>query len=125
MNKLNKKVLIAEDDKDLISLLKESFESEGFEVVLAEDGEQGYDLAKKEKPDILLLDILMPKMNGIEMAKKLKGEGIKYPIIFLTNFGDTDHISSAIQIGESDYIVKSDMRIEDIILRVKARLEIK
>lgn len=124
MAKINKKILIAEDDKDLQSLLKDSLEAEGFSVVTADDGEAGYEKAKSEKPDVLLLDILMPKLDGIEMAKKVKADGILAPIIFLTNFGDAQHISSAIQIGESDYIVKSDMRIEDIISRVKARLGI-
>lgn len=123
--KLDKKILIAEDDKDLLSLLKDSFEAEGFSVLTAQDGEQGYAAAKSEKPDFLLLDILMPKIDGIEMAKKLKDENFKFPIIFLTNFGDTSHISSAIQIGESDYIIKSDMRIEDIVTRVKTRLGLK
>lgn len=125
ITKLNKKILIAEDDKDLLSLLKDNFELEGFTVVPVEDGQKGYEMAKTEKPDMLLLDILMPKLDGIEMAKKLKSEGINFPIIFLTNFGDANHISSAIQIGESDYIVKSDMKIEDIISRVKIRLGIK
>jgi DNA-binding response OmpR family regulator len=125
MNKINKKILITEDEKDLLSLLKDSFTEEGFTIFTASDGLEGLAVAEKEKPDLILADILMPKLDGIAMVKKFRESGFKTPVIFLTNFGDPEHISKAIEIGNSDYIVKSDMRIEDVIFRAKNKLEIK
>lgn len=125
VNKINKKILIVEDEKDLLDLLAHSFTDQGFSVVVAHDGQDGLSVAEKEKPDLIILDILMPKMDGISMAKELQENGVKIPIIFLTNFGDAEHISSAIEVNKSDYIIKSDLQIHDIINRVKTRLEIK
>lgn len=124
MEEINKKILIVEDDKEFLWLLKQSFAGAGFKVVTALDGEEGLRVTKEEKPDLIILDILMPKMDGIEMAKKLKGEGDKTQIIFLTNVKDADYISRAIEFDTPDYIVKSDIHIDDIIARVKNRLGI-
>jgi len=123
--KNNKIVLIAEDEKDLLSLLSKSFKDQGFKVISAQDGKIGLELSQKEKPDLILADILMPEMDGIEMVKKIRESCISCPVIFLTNFGDPDHVSRAIEISNSDYIVKSDMQIEDIISRAKNKLQIK
>jgi len=122
----NKKILIVEDDKAFLWILRQSFTSDGFFVFFAQDGEEGLAVAEKEKPDLILLDILMPKMDGITMAKKLKEKGSKSQIIFLTNLKDAEHISEAVSIAnETDYIVKSDLHIDQIVSRVKDRLGIK
>ncbi len=123
MAKLSKKILIAEDDKSLLSALQEKFMDEGFSVVTALDGEEGLIVAEKEKPDLLLLDIRMPKMDGTTMARKLKEAGVNAPIIFLTNLDDVKHISDAIEITKSDYLIKSDWKLEDIVKKVKAKLD--
>jgi len=123
MTKINKKILIAEDDKSLISALQEKFKKEGFSVVTASDGEEGIIAAKKEKPDLLLVDIKMPKIDGITMARKAKEAGINAPIIFLTNFDDVKHISDAIEVSKSDYLIKSDWDLDQIVEKVKAKLE--
>ena len=122
MTKLNKKILIAEDDKSLLAALQEKFTNEGFSVVTALDGEEGIIVAEKEKPDLLLLDIRMPKIDGITMARKLKEAGINVPIIFLTNLDDVKHISEAIEVSKSDYLIKSDWDLDDIVKKVKAKL---
>ncbi len=122
MTKINKKILIAEDDRSLLSTLQEELTDEGFSVVTALDGEEGLIVAKKEKPDLLLIDIKMPKIDGITMARKLKEAGINVPIIFLTNFDDLQHISEAIEISKSDYLVKSDWKLKDIVKKVKEKL---
>ena len=88
MVNINKKILIVEDDKSFLWILKQSFASEGFTVLVAEDGEAGLDLAEREKPDLILLDILMPKMDGITLSKKLKQLNSGIPIMFLTNLKD-------------------------------------
>lgn len=123
--KINKKILIAEDEQDLLTLLSDSFIDAGFTICVATNGEDGVQVAQKENPDMILADILMPKTDGITMVKKIRDAGIKVPVIFLTNFGDPEHISKAIEIENSDYIVKSDMQIEEIIYRAKSKLGIK
>jgi len=126
MPKINKKILIVEDDKSLLWILRQSFSDEGFTVIFAQDGEEGLNIAEIENPDLILLDISMPKMDGLTMAKILREKNINSKIIFLTNFKDTDHIREAIEIYEEiDYIIKSDLDIDQIIGRVKERLKIK
>ncbi len=121
-----KKILIVEDDKNYLWLLRQSFEAEKLSVVFALDGEEGLKMAEEEKPDLILMDILMPKMDGIEVAKKLKEKGIKAQIIFLTNLKDEEHISKAVEaMKETDYIVKSDVHLDQIVARVKEKLGMK
>jgi DNA-binding response OmpR family regulator len=123
MSKQNKKILIVEDDRNLLSALQEKLLDEGFSVVTAQDGQEGLNLAQKEKPDLFLLDILMPKIDGVTMAKKLKEIGNNAPIIFLTNLDDLNHISQAIEVSKSDYLIKSDWKLEDIVKHIKAKFE--
>lgn len=126
MNKMNKKVLIVEDDKDFLWILKRSFENKDIEIVCSENGEEGLLLAEKEKPGLIIIDIGLPKMDGITMAKKIKEKGIKSQIIFLTNLKDAEHVSEALSsVGATDYIVKSDVHIDDIVVRVKNQLGMK
>jgi two-component system response regulator VicR len=125
MSKANKKILIVEDDKSFLWILKQSFSDEGFSVSFAEDGEEGLKMVEKEKPDLILLDIMLPKMDGIKVAEKLKEKGDTTKIIFLTNLKDTEHIIQAVEKSkEIDYIIKSDMDVAQIIERVKQRLRI-
>ncbi len=121
-----KKILIVEDDKGFLWSLRQIFDNQGLEVFYAEDGEQGLEKADKEKPDLILIDIQLPKMDGIEMAKKIKENGLSPKIIFLTNMKDPLHISQALEaVGESDYIVKVDVHIDAVVQRVKDKLGIK
>jgi len=122
MTKLNKKILVVEDDKNLLLVLQEKFINEGFSVVTALDGEEGLIVTEKEKPDLILLDIRMPKIDGITMARKLKEAGVDVPIIFLTNLGDIEHISNTIEVSKSDYLIKSNWNLDDIVKKVKAKL---
>ena len=120
-----KKVLIVEDDKDFLWILKQGFNNQPFYMMYAENGEEGLAMAEKEKPDVMLIDILMPKMNGLEMAKKIKEKGMKTQMIFLTNLKDENHVSQVMDItGGTDYIVKNDVSIDTIITRVKSKLDI-
>ena len=124
MTNLTKKVLIVEDDKDFLWILKQSFVDKGFSVVFAEDGEEGLRIAEEEKPDLILLDILMPKMDGIAVAGKLKEKGIKSKIIFLTNLKGKLPVAEGL-VQDDDYIVKSDLHVDQIVAIVKNRLDIK
>src|SRR3989344_7049216 len=121
MNGITKKVLIVEDDKDFLWILKQSFTNQGLSMFYALDGEEGLQVAEKEKPDLMIIDVLLPKMDGITMAKKIKEKGIPLQMIFLTNLKDPEHISKALEAsGQIDYVVKADTRIDTIVSRVKS-----
>lgn len=121
----NKKILIVEDNKDFLWILRQSFDNQNVSVVYAMDGEEGLAMAEKEKPDLIIMDILLPKMDGISVARKIKEKGINAKMIFLTGFKDSEHISNAIDaFSDADYIVKTDLRIDDIVARVKDKLGI-
>lgn len=118
-----KKILIVEDDENFLWILRQSFDNQNLIVLFATTGEDGLEIAEKENPDLIIADILLPKMDGITMAKKIKEKDIKSRIIFLTNYKDSEHITNAIDAaGEADYIVKSDMHIDAIVARVKDKL---
>ena len=119
-----KKILVIEDDAALRNVLRDKFSLESFSVLEAKDGEEGLATALREHPDLILLDIILPKMDGITMSKKVKELGIKVPIIFLTNMGDLKHVSEAMETA-TDYIIKADTSADDIVVRVKERLGLK
>ncbi|MDO8592623.1 MAG: response regulator [bacterium] len=120
----NKKVLVVEDDEALLSVMADSFTIEGFTVFSAANGASGLELALKEHPDIILLDIQMPVMDGLEMLDKLRQDdwGGRAEVILLTNFSDMDKVAKAAEKGAYDYLVKSDWKTEDIIKKVKNKL---
>jgi DNA-binding response OmpR family regulator len=124
-----KKVLlveIVEDEKSLKNVLHDKFEEEGFHVISAQNGEQGLGLALQEHPDIILLDLIMPKMGGIEMLEELRKDswGKNIPVIVLSNLNDSDHIAKAVEQGSFDYLVKTDHTLEDVVKRVKEKLKV-
>jgi len=117
--KINKKILIAEDDKDFLAILQKKFDLNGFDIVVAENGEDAITVAEKEKPDLILSDVLMPKMDGLAMAKKVREFNKDVPIMFLTNLKDD---STAERPSEFDYLIKSELRIDDIVTKAKIKL---
>ena len=119
------KVLIVDDDTAIRSALEFQFKKESFVVFSAEDGEEGLHTSKTEHPDIILLDIKMPKMDGMEMLGKLReldAWGKAVPVILLTNLADTNKVAEAVQSGVYDYLVKSDWKLEDVVRVVKEKL---
>lgn len=130
MNKLNNKILLVEDEDILLSPLTEKLRLENFKVNVAKDGERGLQLALSEHPDIILLDILLPKSDGLEMLKKLRKDewGKDARVIILTNLKDTDKINEMMSISLDipnstfDYIIKTDMSLDEIIDKIKLRL---
>ena len=121
---IDKKILIVEDSKSYLWIISQTLVEAGFTVTTAENGEDGLTAAAKEKPDLVLLDITMPKMDGIEMAKRLRETDKNIPIIFLTNMSDLAHVSQGMETA-NDYIVKADTSVEDIVVRIKSKLNIK
>ena len=123
-----KTVLIVEDEVSLIIALRDKFFHEGFTVLEAKNGEEGLGVALDKHPDMILLDIIMPVMDGITMLKKLResGEwGKTAQVIILTNLNEAEKVSEAMAAGTYEYLVKSDWKIADIVNKVKEKLEIK
>ena len=121
MDTENKKVLIVEDDQPQRKALSEKLTKEGFTVLEAKNGVEGLSMAIKDLPDAIILDVLMPKMDGIEMAKKLREDpkGKDVPIIILSNLGDLDVIQKAMESNIFEYFLKSDTKIEHIVNKVR------
>lgn len=124
MEKQGKKILVVEDSKSYLWIISQNLIREGFIVVTAENGVDGLAVAKEENPDLIISDIVMPNMDGIAMAKKLKEAKIDTPIIFLTNMSDLKNTSVASELAE-EYIIKSEMSIDEIVARVKSRFNFK
>lgn len=128
-NGVSKKILIVEiveDDRPLLSVLSERFNAEGYKVISATTGDEGLDLALKHRPDLILLDIVMPKMDGLAMLKKLRDNpwGKKARVILLTNLSADEKITRAVTELEPEYyLVKTDWKMDDIVERVKKSLE--
>jgi len=121
-----KKILIAEDESAMLEALVNKFKKSGFEVISASDGEEGLKKALKEKPDILMLDIIMPKIDGLELIKKIREDkwGTHVPIVLLTNLSDAYNIAEAGKYGVYDFLVKTDWRLDDIVKLIKEKLEL-
>lgn len=115
------KILAAEDDKLISGSLCEALKAAGYEPTPAYDGEEAVAKAKEVKPDLVLLDIMMPKLDGISVLWELKADPntAKIPVIVLTNIGDVETISKIVEAGAVDYLLKSDQSVDDIIQKVK------
>ena len=118
------KILVVEDDTELRSAIATSLSAAGFEVLEAVDGEAGAKLALKEHPDVTLLDIMMPKLNGHETLKKIRNDpwGVKAKVIFLSALSDAENIVHAVEGGSEEYIVKSHTSLKEIVNKVKLSL---
>ncbi len=121
---MNKTILIVEDEFTIRKPLAIKFQEEGFEVMEAADGEQALKLALEKHPDIILLDLLMPVMDGTTTLKKLREDfwGSTVKVIILTNVNNMDKIAEAAEYGASEYIIKSDIKLKEMVERVKERL---
>lgn len=119
-------ILIVEDDKVLLNALKTTFEKENYKVLVGMDGEEGLSLALTEHPNIILLDIVMPKMSGTEMLTKLRQDkwGSKVPVIMLTAASpdSTSQLSKFISTQPSYYLIKSNTKIDEVEQKVKELL---
>jgi DNA-binding response OmpR family regulator len=121
-----KKILVVEDETSLNQALGEFFTDEGFEVLSALDGEEGLKLAQSGKPDLILLDVILPKKDGYEVLENLKSsEATKsIPVILLTNLESAQDIQKAFDKGATTYLVKSSYKMEEIVKKIKETLKI-
>jgi DNA-binding response OmpR family regulator len=120
------KLAIIEDDPVINQMYRMKFEADGFEVQLADDGKRGVALVEQFKPDMILLDIKMPNMDGAEALKEIRGHdwGKDIPVIVLTNLGEEEAPKSLRAMGIHSYIVKADLTPRQVVSRVKEALGI-
>lgn len=115
------KILIIEDEEVLRKVLREKFEKEKFTVEVVSDGERALATAKQFAPDLVLLDIMLPKKNGLEVLAALREdpECERMPVIMLSNLGEDEKITRALALGAVDYLVKTQHPINEVVEKVK------
>lgn len=121
------KILIIEDEPPIVKALSDKLGREGFEVSVAGKGEEGWEKIKTEKPDLILLDIILPEMNGWEVLEKQKAhpdhEINSIPVIIITNSGAPSDVRKGEEMGSVDYLVKADFRLKEIVEKIRKVLK--
>lgn len=121
MDTKDKKILIVEDEPDIREAMAEAIAEAGFTVLTAENGQVGYEVATAEEPDLVLLDIVMPVMDGHQMLNKLRqhpwGRGVK--VVMLTSMDDVRNVATAHESAITDYLIKPHSSLEEIVNKVK------
>jgi len=118
------KILVVEDDRFLRELIVKKLNQEGFETETAVDGEEGLSKIKEIKPDLVLLDLILPTIDGFEVLRKLKEEDLvpSLPVIILSNLGQREDIERGLSLGATDYLVKAHFTPDEIIQKIKSIL---
>lgn len=121
----SKKILIVDDEPVLVDLLRVKLSQKGFAVIEAKDGKEGLEKALSEHPDFVLLDVIMPNIDGITVLKKLREDewGKDVPVLILSNLNTTEAIKSSQACGAFDYLVKIDYTLEELSEIIKKKLE--
>lgn len=101
-----KKILLIEDEANVVNLLKRGLEEDGYDISVAMDGKSGYEMAGRHNFDVLVIDIMLPGMNGLEICRSLREQNITTPILMLTALGSTENIVTGLDSGADDYLVK-------------------
>ena len=119
-----KKILFIEDETSLQKAFGTILKDKGYDVVSALDGEIGLKLAKEEKPNLILLDLILPKIHGFEVLKKLKEgkETQKIPVIILTNLEDMENVGKALELGAMAYLIKAQYGLEEVLEKIRKAL---
>lgn len=117
---MNKKILIVEDEDIIVDLLQKKLSQEGYEISIARDGENGLKMMRQIKPDLVLLDIIMPKMGGFEVLEEMrKDEALKkIPVIVVSNSGQPVEIDKAQAFGARDWLIKTEFDPKEVIEKV-------
>ncbi len=119
-------VLLVEDDVFLANIYEKKFELEGFKTSVADNGEKGLAEAKRKQPDIILLDILLPKLDGFAVLSKLKADPATkdIPVILLTNLGQKDDVEKGLESGAVDYLIKAHFKPSEVVEKVRKVLHL-
>lgn len=116
-----KKILLIEDEANVVSLLKRGLEEEGYAISVAMDGLSGYEMASKHGFDLMIVDIMLPGMNGIDICRKIRLQKVATPILMLTALGSTENIVAGLDNGADDYLVKP-FNFKELLARVRTLL---
>ena len=114
-------VLLVEDEETLALIIKDTLEGQGFRIRLAKDGEEGLRLFFQEKPDVLVADVMMPRMDGFEMVRRLRKSDSRTPVLFLTARSAVNDVVEGFELGGNDYL-KKPFGMQELIVRIKALL---
>ena len=114
-------IIVIEDDRAILRGLKDNLECESYEVLTATDGEQGYRLIQEHHPDLIVLDLMMPKMDGYELCRKVRSEGMAVPILMLTARSEEMDRVHGLDIGADDYVTKP-FSVPELLARIRAIL---
>ncbi|MDP2864349.1 MAG: response regulator [bacterium] len=120
-----KTILFIEDESALQKTFGEIIAQEGYQMISALDGETGLSVAKEKKPDLILLDLILPKIHGFDVLKKLKEENETrdIPVIVLTNLETLEDVEKALELGATTYLVKANYSLEEILEKIKKALD--
>ncbi|OGY47415.1 MAG: hypothetical protein A3J65_00080 [Candidatus Buchananbacteria bacterium RIFCSPHIGHO2_02_FULL_45_11b] len=119
-----KSILLVEDDEFLAELYATKLKLEGYEISLAGDGEKGLKMIKEKKPDLILLDIILPRKDGFEILKAMKAdkELKNIPVILLTNLSQKDEVKKGLDLGANDYLIKAHFMPSEVVKKIKQYL---
>ena len=117
-------ILIIDDEDDIREALRDALAAEGFNILEAKDGVEGLTTALEQKPDLILLDVVMPEMNGIDTLKELRKSdwGKDAKVILLTVLDDADSVFHGVKAGSTDYLIKTNWELKDIVKKIKQQL---
>jgi CheY-like chemotaxis protein len=120
-----KKILLIEDEELMIGLLQKKLIKEGYDITIARDGEEGLKKAREVMPDLILMDIIMPKMGGLEAMEQIQkdDELRKIPIIVISNSGQPVEIDKAQRLGARDWLIKTDFDPQELVEKIKKQIE--
>jgi len=126
---MSKKILIMEDEEVLSNLLEKKLREAGYEVSVASDGEEGFELLKKNKPDLVLLDVIMPGKDGFEVMEEMNASAEfslqKIPVIIVSNSGQSVEIERALALGVRDYLIKVNFDPQEVLDKVQKQFDSK
>jgi len=122
---MSKKILFIEDESALQRAVIQVMSDQGFKILSAYDGEEGLRIAKEEKPDLILLDLVLPKKDGFEVLKELKAspETSKIPIAILSNLEGSQDVMRAMELGSTTYLVKANYDLNEVVEKIKGLLQ--
>lgn len=121
-----KKILFVEDEEALQRAMSDMLEQKGYQVFKAMDGERGIVVAKKETPDLILLDLILPRKNGFEVLEELKKDPAtgRIPVIVLTNLEGSEDVERALSLGATTYLVKANYNLSDVLVKIESAMKI-
>jgi len=124
---MEKTILVVEDESAIKGALCDKLTKEGFSVLEAKDGQEGLEMAKANHPDLILLDVVMPVMDGIAMLKALRQDdwGKDAQVMLLTNLSEQEKVADAVELGSLDYLIKTDWSLVEVVEKIKAKLGVK